>query len=338
MAVGLPLVMAVLDAGLLGRGPRWKEKLPYLLPAAAASVLACWGQASAGAMAAADRFGWPQRLAQAAYAHAFYLVKTLWPTRLAPMYEYALRLDPLESRFLACAALAGVLAITAWSLRRKCPALWTAWLSYLILLAPVLGAVKFGAQLVADRYSYLPCMAWSVLAGALLLKFLNLPNARRLMAAAGGAVLIALSLASRRQLGFWQDSEILYRRILAVDPAQSTARNNLGLVLDAQGRAQEALAQYALALQSRPRYAAAHNNAGALLLKLGHANEAQAHFEAALASDRRNIDALNNLGLVLAGRGRYGEALRLFDEALRLNPGYANAARNRELILRLKKS
>jgi tetratricopeptide (TPR) repeat protein len=338
MGIGLPLVLAVLDCVVLKRRVRWQDLLFYLMPAAAAAALARHGQAVTGAMKLDAAFGWPQRLAQACYGQAFYLAKTFWPSKLAPMYEFSLNFDPLAPRFLASAALALASAGAAFSLRRRWPALWAAWLCYLILLAPVLGAVKFGTQLVADRYSYLPCMAWSALAAAALLKLTRCrPSLSRPLALAGTVLVSALWMLTSHQLSFWQDSKSLYQRILDVDPSQALARNNLGLVLEAEGRLPEALDQYRLALQTRPHFASAHNNLGTALLRLGRLDEAEAQFRAAMAGDPGLAESYNNLGLILAHRKRYDEALSLFETALRVKPDFSRAELNREYVLSLKR-
>jgi len=336
--IGLPLVLAVLDAAVLRRRVRWKELLPYAPPAAAAAALAWHGQAAAGAMKLASAFGWPQRLAQACYAPAFCLAKTFWPSKLAPMYEFALNFDPLAPRFLASAALDLAVAGAALALRRSRPALWAAGLCCLILLAPVLGALKFGTQLMADRYSYLPGLAWSGLAAAALLKLARRrPGLSRPLALVGAVLVSTLWVLTWRQLSFWRDSETLYRRVLDVDPSQALARNNLGLVLEAEGRTAQALEQFRGAIELRPRFAAPHNNLGAVMIKLGRLQEAEAEFRAALDSDAGNLEAYNNLGLILAHRRRYDEAVSMFDAALSLDPSFIRAAQNRELCLRQKR-
>ena len=339
MGIGLPLVLAVLDALVLKRRVRWQTWLPYALPAAAAAGLAWHGQAVTGAMKGAAEFGWAQRLAQACYGHAFYLVKTIWPSGLAPIYESALRFDPLTPRFLASALLDLAVAGSAFALRRRCPALWAAWLSYFILLAPVLGAVKFGTQLVADRYSYLPCLAWSLAAAAGLLELARRrPQQGRLLVLMG-TTLVCLSWGlCSQQLCYWRDSKTLYGRVLAIDPGQFLAHNNLGLVFEDEGRMPEAMEQFRLALDIRPRYAPSLNNLGTALLKLGRLQEAEADFRAAMASDPDRPESYNNIGLLLAHRKRYDEALSLFDTALRLNPDFIQAAQNRALCLRRKQA
>jgi tetratricopeptide (TPR) repeat protein len=334
MGIGLPLVLAVLDSCVLRRRPRWRDLLPYAVPAALAAALAWHGQAAAGAMAGAAGFGWPQRLAQACYSHAFYLAKTLWPSGLAPIYETAMSFDPLAPRFLASAALGLAVAGAAFALRRRVPAVWAAWLCYLILLAPVLGAVKFGTQFVADRYSYLPGMSLSLLAAAGLWVLARRPGWRRPVAVCGAAAVFLLWGLSFRQLRFWRDSEALYLHVLDADPAQALARNNLALVYAQEGRGPEAERQLRLALEQRPRFASARNNLGSVLLKQGRLDEAEAEFRAAMDSDPRLAESYSNLGLILTFRKRFDEALAMFDTALSLDPGSALAARNRELCLR----
>ena len=339
MGIGLPLVLAVLDSAVLKRRVRWPALLVYVAPAAAAAALAKHGQAVTGAMKLDAAFGWPQRLAQACYGHAFYLVKTFWPSRLAPMYEFALNFNPLAPRFLASAALGLAVAGAAWALRRRWPALWAAWLCYLILLAPVLGAVKFGTQLVADRYSYLPCLAWSALAAVALLELARRrPGFGRPLVLAGTGLISLLVTLSSRQLSFWQDSETLYRRVLDVDANQSLARNNLGLVLESEGRMPEAMEQFHLVLEQRPRFASAHNNLGTALLRLGRLQEAEGEFRAAIAGDPGLPESYNNLGLLLAHRRRYDEALSMFETSLHVDPGFSRAALNRREVLRRQKA
>ncbi|MBI5240809.1 MAG: tetratricopeptide repeat protein [Elusimicrobia bacterium] len=333
--IGLPLVLAVLDSAVLERRVRWQALLPCLLPAAAAAALAWHGQAATGAMRGAAGFGWPQRLAQAGYGHAFYLVKTLWPSGLVPLHEFPLRFDPLAAPFAGSAVLGLAAAAAAFLLRRRLPAVWAAWLCYLILLAPVLGVVKYGTQLVADRYSYLPCVSWSALAGAALLAlWRRREGSGRLLILSGTALVCLLMGLTAQQIRYWRDSETLYRRVLQVDPGQAMARNNLGLVYSSEGRMTQALEQFHLALEQRPRYATARNNLGSALLRLGRLQEAEAEFRAAMADDPGMPHPYNNIGLILAHRKRYREAVAMFETALSLDPGFGQAAANREEALR----
>lgn len=336
--IGLPFILLILDVYLLQRGFDWKEKIPYLAMIPAMAGLAWWGQASHGSMAASTSFDWTHRLAQAGYAHSFYLLKTLIPMGLSPMYERLLRFNPYDTRFLLSAAATVLISASSFALRRRWPALWMAWLSYVMLLVPVMGFIKFGTQLVADRYSYLPAMSAACLVGAVLLQFLKRADTNSRLAVFSGTffLLAALGTLSWKQTGFWKDSETLYRRILSLDPDQAVARNNLGLVLDAQGKLWEAVEQYNQALRVRPHYASASNNLGAALIKLRRLEDAEIYFRAALKDDPGLINAYNNLALVLAQNRRYGEALSLFDQALLIAPQNTQLLRNQALVLHLR--
>src|SRR5437899_7169844 len=103
------------------------------------------------------------RAAQAAYGLWFYLGKPLVPGRLSPLYLLELRLDPTRPRYVL--AMLGVVGLTAGlvALRRRAPAVLTAWVCYGAIVSPVLGFVQTGPQIAADRYTYLACLPWAVL-------------------------------------------------------------------------------------------------------------------------------------------------------------------------------
>jgi len=60
------------------------------------------------------------------------------------------------------------------------------------------------------------------------------------------------------------------------------AENNLAVVLQAQGKREEAVVHFRKAVQLNPNYADAHFNLGANLARLGRTDEAMAHFREAL--------------------------------------------------------
>src|SRR5204863_7459431 len=81
------------------------------------------------------------------------------------------------------------------------------------------------------------------------------------LTAVGAIACVALTYA---QLGWWKDSEQLFRHALKVTKANYLAHNNLGTALDQQNRMDEAAAEFQAALKCRPGYAEAHKNLGAV--------------------------------------------------------------------------
>jgi hypothetical protein len=223
MAVSLPVVLLLLDVYPLRRvtlgrgatfGPRareaWREKLPFVALAAAASVVAVIALRAGGSATAFAALGAMDRAVLSVHSIAFYLWTTLAPTALSPLYELPLRIDPREARYLVSAAVTLGVTAAVLALRRRWPALPVAWASYLVMLLPVSGIVQNGPHMAADRYTYLPCVGWAILAGAVVRRAWPRawPRAAALSLTAGAlAVLVTLT---ERQIVVWHDSETLW--------------------------------------------------------------------------------------------------------------------------------
>ena len=132
----------------------------------------------------------------------------------------------------------------------------------------------------------------------------------------------------------YAEAEDAYRKVLAIKPDWAEVQNNLGYVLEAQGRLEEAAEQYKRATFLKPSYAEAHNNLGNILRRLGRINEAGKEFAQALALRPNVAEFHNNVGATLKDQGRLDEAAREFREALALKPDYAGAHSNLGNVLR----
>jgi tetratricopeptide (TPR) repeat protein len=266
-AAGLawPLVFLVADAWL-GRQRRlgWRvivvEKLPYAVLALAAAVPAFLALRDFGATEMGGELAPAQRLAQAAYGVAFYPVRTLVPLGLSPLYLLDLELDPLAPRYVSAALVAAALTLAAWLARRRAPALLAAWSAYLFLIAPFLGLSSNGIHLVADRYSYVACLPFALLAGAALARLRRPAPAL----AAGLALILALAAATWRQARFWRDSESLWTRVLEVEPESYVGWTKRAAARAERGLTDLAIADLTRAIEARPRYATAFTNRGIL--------------------------------------------------------------------------
>src|SRR5437773_8464299 len=178
MVVNLPVVLLILDVyplRRLGGSIGWwsaparrvyGEKIPFVLLAAAASVIAFMAQFSAQTAASLAQLSVLGRLAVSAYGLSFYLGKLVVPVNLSPLYELPPTVNPGALPFILSYGL--VLAITALVLvlRRRVPGLLATWLAYIVVLRPVLGIFQIGLQIAADRYTYLAGLGWAILAGA----------------------------------------------------------------------------------------------------------------------------------------------------------------------------
>ena len=114
---------------------------------------------------------------------------------------------------------------------RRLPGVGIAGLAYSATLLPVLGIFHNGPQIVADRYSYLACMGWAVLAGAggqyLWQASVDGRIHKRtfLLGSWLSAVLLfGLGLLTWRQTQVWHDPERLWNHVLSTTGESLFAR------------------------------------------------------------------------------------------------------------------
>jgi protein O-mannosyl-transferase len=346
--VTLPVVLLVLDVyplRRLGGGPGmwlgplarrvWWEKVPFFLLAAGAAAIAPLAQSEAGAVAALRIHGITARFAQSLYGLVFYLWKTILPTDLSPFYEVPRKLDPFTWPFLLSGVVVAALTIGLFVLRRRWPAGLASWVCYVAIVAPVLGFVQSGRQMVADRYSYLSCLAWAILlGGGLYYLWKRNVDQRRgernpafLVAAA--AVLMALAVLTWRQVDVWHDSDRLWNHVLAITDRSifrsGTAHHFVARVFADRGDLDRAIEHLRISINIEPTDSTAYMDLGTLLAKKGQLNEAIKNFENALALNPTLSLAHYNLANALAVQGHLQEAVARLEEALRLKPNYAEA-------------
>jgi tetratricopeptide (TPR) repeat protein len=375
-AVTLPAVIVVLDWYLSPRGTgRWRtlrpwlSALPYAVPAAFAAVAAPLARATLGT-SASSRYDLIDRVAQACYGAVYYAVKTVIPVNLTVFSPLPQPFDPFEPRFVVSAiGLAAAGAVIAWAGQRAKGVIACA-LMYLVLLAPVLGLIRQGDQLVADRYSYFAGAPLAVALGAGLLFAVTrgAPRRARTLGAVSAIAVVLLVALSWQLTHAWRSPRTLWAHATAVDPSSYQARINLGLAAAHDRDYDAALREFDVAIRLNPRSSNAHFNRGLALAKLGRTRDAIASYRAGLAIDPTDAtahahmgdllaseerlaeaeteyreavglaphaDLYNSLGITLARQDRLAEAMAAFRDALALDPDHADARANLEMALEL---
>jgi tetratricopeptide (TPR) repeat protein len=320
-----------------GSLPTWRllrEKVPWLALVALFSVIAMLAQQHGGALRTLDDRPLSLRLANAVVAYAVYLRQTVWPSGLAAFYPMPEDGWPAWEVAGAAVLLLGLTAVALWQWRRR-PYLIVGWLWYVGTLVPVIGLVPVGDQAWADRYTYLPLIGVFI---AVAWAASDLPGAAGLpawaVAVVGALAVVAAGVATRVQLGYWQDDEHLWRHALTVTTRNDFAHNNLGVVLGrrateeaaagapqtAAAHFEEAADQFAAAVEINPRNDNAQVNLARAYDALGRRKEAIERLQTALTVHPGNEEAHVFLGGLYATQGQPDEARRHLEEALRLRP------------------
>jgi tetratricopeptide (TPR) repeat protein len=325
MIVTLPLVFVLLDIWPLGRGPHWREKIPFFAMSAASAAIAWFVQQSGGAVRTAEQFPLPLRIENAALSSVAYLFQWFWPARMAVFYPYPASI-PLWRAAAAALAIAAISIAALRSVRRR-PYLTVGWFWYLIVLAPVIGLVQVGAQAHADRYTYMPTIGISIVLAWGAAEFLTRePHARPALIALAAASCAAAAAVTWVQLGFWRDSRTLFQHAVEVTANNYLAHHNLGVALaEMPDGTNLAIAQFQAALEIKPNYLRAHTDLGSAYAKLGRYSEAMAEYRSALALDPDLAIPHHNLANTYFQLGMWNEAISEYQTALRLDPEYTGA-------------
>ncbi len=119
-----------------------------------------------------------------------------------------------------------------------------------------------------------------------------------------------------------------YREAIRLQPDLALAHSNLGNALAGQGKVDEAVAEYRTAIRLQPDFAAAHNALGDALADQGKVDEAVAEYRTVIRLQPDLANAHYNLGIALAAQGKVDEAIAEYRTAIRLQPDHAEAHDN----------
>lgn len=131
-----------------------------------------------------------------------------------------------------------------------------------------------------------------------------------------------------RARGRLDEAVSCHRRAIALKPDYAEAHNNLGSALRDSKGPDQAVASYRQAISIKPDFAMAHMNLGDTLLALGRLDEAARSYRRVLHFRPDSVEAHNNLGNALRDSGRLEEAAASYRRAVAIRPDYAKLHNN----------
>jgi Flp pilus assembly protein TadD len=260
-------------------------------------------------------------------AYMDYMRLMFWPHPLAAFYPYPLVASP-HAALGAALLLTTITAFVLWAAPRR-PYLPVGWFWYLGTLVPVIGLLQVGFQAMADRYTYIPLvglfimLVWGLGDLAALV-----PRSRFILAPAVALLLIGCMLVTWNQVRYWRDGSTLWKHALEATNDNWAAHINVGVMLEGEGRLDEAMAHIREALRLKPDSADAHRALGAGFKRIGRKDEAVAEYQEAVRLEPYSPEGQYGLGVVLQDKGELNEAIAALREAVHLKPEYPEAYNN----------
>lgn len=339
MVITLPCVLWLLDywpyarfpaAGGQVRRALWlgAEKGPLFALAAGAAAVTVWAQR--GGITPTGDFTLGLRIAHAFTSYWVYIGKTLWPHSLATPYYLDLTVIHYWKGTFGFAGLAAVTLALLWLQRgggsgwRR--ALLAGWLWFLGTLVPVIGFVAIGHHAYADRFTYIPLIGlFTAVAVGLRALVRRLPACKGPVVALALVWLAVLAGLTWRQLGYWRNTETLFKHTVAVTERNFPAHTNLARYLMEHGRPVEAVPHYERAVALQPGSLDPLNDLGVAYLLAGRYEEAVRTLAAVAAASPDDPEIRVNLGAGFYHLGRLEAARAQAAAALRIHPHFVKA-------------
>ncbi len=220
-----------------------------------------------------------------------------------------------------------LLGATIWVFRQR-P--WVGFLGawFFLILAPTSSVMPSLGEVAAERRMYLPLAAVVTLAaggGWQALDFFvgdrrDNRAARRLGAVAVVAVVLIFGWLTMQRNEVYRSDVAIWSDVVGQRPHNTRALSNLGTVLVAHGRIDEALARYNEAVQLDPGNSDAQFNLGLTLAGRNELDAALVHLNEAVRLVPHSALAQCDLGIVLTEKGDLAGASRHLSESLRFDP------------------
>ena len=356
MAVTLPIVLIILDIYPLERleirnmfSSQRKvlaEKLPFITLSIASSVITFMSLSKPAGGGGSGHSFW-ERFWNILKSLSFYLEKMVYPVKLIPLYPYSKNISVFTLEYFGPFMLVlGITIFCAW--RWKKEKVWSVlWAYYLVTLLPVLGIIgQGGPRAPSDRFSYLPGLAPTLLAGLGVMWLWRRAGSSDMTIPKRAAVIVSLtsivcilSVMTVKQTKVWKDSLSLWSSQLALyENAQ--AFDNRGLMYKELKEYDKAIADYSMGIALRPkpkRKKRLFNNRGNVYVELGKYQKALADYDMAVELDPGYERAYYNRGSVYLKLGRFQEAIMDFSKVIKLNPKHELAYTNRGRIYKIFK-
>ena len=189
---------------------------------------------------------------------------------------------------------------------------------------------------MADHYSYITLIGIFIIIAWGLPELISKWQYKKIvLSVSAGIIILALLITTWHQVGHWKNSITIFKHAIKVTdkkyPNFSLVYNNLGLGLYDEGKNEEAISNYMMAIKLNPMHAIAHYNLGIALYAQGNNVEAISNYKIAIKLKPNFAYAHYNLGLVLLETGKAMEAVHHFRRTIMLRPDLDMAQRYLEL-------
>jgi len=316
-------------------------KFPMFLFSLFFGLLAIYLLKEYGSIDSNDQFTGISRIFIGSYSLLVYLVKSILPFRLSPLYPYPSELNWV---FYASIFIFPLYIFALYKSYRNKDTVYFFGLSFflvnIIMLLQILGA---GQGFIADRFTYIAYLGLFIIYAQLIQTLLDKYPKKKLVISIGMAGIMAIyAMMSFNQTKIWKDSGTLWSHVLKYYQNITLPYGNRANFYRDEGMKKEALADYNNAISLKPSaatynsrarlYFDSGNNRDTIILALNDYNKA-----IEIEEDKSKIgEYYVNRGATWARLGDLDKSIEDLNMGLKLKPDQLSGYINRSIMYRSK--
>jgi tetratricopeptide (TPR) repeat protein len=330
--VSFPLALMCIDY-LMGEKSFIKSGLkhwPYFVGSLIFGAYGIYALGSDGSLETNNTFNLFERFFIGAYSWCVYIVKSIIPYRLSPLYPYPAQLSIWH--YLSALPFLASFGLIFWFYKQKKAILFFGsafFLVNIIFLLQILGA---GQGYLADRFTYIPYFGLFFIYAHYLDKARTHPKYGKGVIPILAIALLGYAGLTYAQNKVWKNSETLWTHVLKYYDNSTLPYGNRANYYRDNGQRQKALEDYSASIRLKPNNAAPYNSRAKLYFAMNQDALALQDYIKALELEPDNAEYLVNRGAAYAKMGDYQNALADLNKGLELDPNNENGYLNRSLV------
>ena len=263
------------------------------------------------------------------------------PYPLRPFYPARWYMSVTEPRVLMAIVVLTVVSFLVFKLKKDKVMLFLMLFPF-VMLAPVIWRVNtfsvgFDLVYIAERFLYIPAMAFSLFISASVTRLLKGSSRRYLLI---GWILITLTFAGITVSSnkMWESDFNLVKTVVEQSPNASFAHESLGNAYKEMGRmddamrewqraielspysTEDAMKEWQKAVELNPSNSQAYNSMGNVYFLRGYYESAVWMYQKAIKADTGNAETYYNLAMALEKTGKVKEAAVYYREFIKIAP------------------
>ncbi len=336
-AVSLPLSFLAIDY-IKNRPLKWSlifEKWHLFLMSLAFGLLGVYMLRDFGTLENKVEYPIWQRLFVGSWSYLIYLVKSVVPFRMVPLYPYEPKMPVFFYPSMIIAPITLWLFWKAFKSKKKFFVFGILFFTFnIIFLLQIVGA---GQGLLADRFTYIAYFGLFFIYGYVFQNLGNwFPKIKNIVLPIGALVILGYGFMSFNQCKIWKDSGTLWTHVLKYYNNITLPFGNRANFYRDSGQTQKALSDYSTVIRLKPNLPGPYNSRGRLYFNTKNNRDtlllALADYNKAIELEPNDGEYYANRGATYARLGRNQEALNDLTKCLQIKPDHLVGYLNRSVL------